>query len=344
MSLPLKTTLIRAGLLCLGLAAWAGAGRSLHERGAFQFVPNAFSLKGSPFGRTLGMAMQGPVDVYFHQGGGHEGGAHQHAPGEACDGCETVAEDDAPHSDPVEDASSVLVTTGGAPSDDAQQHGEACGSSCGHDHGSESPAVASGDAPWRAAILGKIRDWRGVKNSRTNPHGNSEAHKYYIRAKVEQKLLLTYQMDPTNYGSYGAYHLFLNEPSLGTRGEASRRHGRRLAEVTVARCVREWDNPIALLTTAAASHDMVEYLVEDSSPEKVRRAHEYAALTAKALEQFENVSLQMLFDGTWDEFSTARQDEMTSRARQLRKMHEADLVIIRRYVSQPTEPEGHPAG
>lgn len=358
MSSSFKSTVIRVGLLGLGLAAWAGAGKSLHEREAFKFTPNVFSLKGSPFGRTLAMAMQGPADVYFHQGEGHDhSSGHKHAPGEGCATCDeaaatqqsvedaiTAATDErvGTESGMVTDQDQLLVTTGG--SNDGHDHapGESC-TSCDHD--AETPAVvALEEGGFRTTILDKIRDWRGVKNSRTNPHSNSAAHKFFIRSEVEKKLFLTYQMDPTNYGGYGAYFLFLSESSLGTHGDRSRAQARRLAEATVAWCVREWDNPNALLTAAAASHDMVQFLIGENSPEAARLAHEYASLTGQSLEQFDQVSLQMLFDGTWDRFSPARQDEMSQRADLLRKLHDADRQTIGAHVSAPSKPEGQPAG
>jgi hypothetical protein len=234
----------------------------------------------------------------------------------------------------------LLVTTGGH-AGHGHVPGEAC-PTCDHDLDPE-PAAEATKSGLRTAILEKIRDWRGAKNSRTNPLSNTAAHKFFIRMEVEKKLFLTYEMDPTNFAGYGAYHLFLSESSLGTR-TGSEAQARRLAEYTVARCLKERENPIAMLTAAAASHDMVQVLIAERSPEAVRLANQYASLTRESLDQFDQVSLQMLFDGTWERFSAARQNEMTERARLLRKLHDADRRTLGVHVSNPTAPEGNPAG
>jgi len=355
MSLTFKQNAIRVALLGLGLVAWAGAGKSLHKRGSFEFVPNAFSLKGSPFGRTLAMAMQGPVDVYFHQGEGHD-----HGPGKECATCaeaeamqESVedalepsgsglAGDHPAGSDVVAGHDQLLVTTG-ADTGHAHVHGESCSPSCDHGAPAQTVAADASEPGVRDAILERIRHWRGVKNSRTNPHSNSEAHKFFIRMEVEKKLFLTYEMDPTNYSGYGAYYLFLSESSLGTRA-GSLEKARRLAEFTVVRCLREREDPMAMLTAAAASHDMVQILVSERSPEAHQLATKYATVTQQSLDQFDHLSLQMLFDGRWERFSTARQNEMTERAALLRKLHDSDRRTLRAHVAAPDQPEDSPAG
>lgn len=346
----IKYNATRLLLLALGLVAWASAGHSLQKRGSFEFVPNAFSLKGSPFGRTLAMAMQGPVDVYFHQGQGHDHGPGADDQHEGCGGCSGCG--DSSHSDAAdapepraaaEDSPSgdqLLVTTGET---GGHVHDDSCSAGCGHDVVEPKPETGSDPSGLRAAMLEKIRDWRGAKNTRTNPLSNSESHKRFIRMEVEKKLFLTYEMDPTNYASYGSYYLFLSETSLGTR-VGSEVQARRLAEYTVSQCLKESDNPVAMLTAAAASHDMVQILVGEESSEAQQLATKYAKVTSQSLDQFDQVSLQMLFDGTWERFSPVRQAEMTERARLLRKLHEADLRTLESHVSVPSEPEGSPAG
>ena len=332
-------------VLGLGLAAWAVAGRSLKQDGEFNHAPNVLHLKGSPFGRTIAMAMQGPADVYFH-----EGQAHDHGPGESHEGCgecnRLKARQEALESVIVASAESdaaagddLLVSTG-APGHVHTEHcdhgaeaaahnhapGEDC-AACDHDAAETLVKMEVAGKGLREAMLDQIREWRAADNSRTNPHGNSEAHKFFIRREIEKKLFLSYQMDPTNYAGYGAYFLFLNESSLGTR-ESGKKHARRLAEVTAARCVQEQDNPQALLTAAAASHDIISILIEEDSPEVRGLATQYAAVTEHCLNQFEEVALEMVFNGTWERFSVARQNEMSQRAHLLRALHEADRKIL----------------
>jgi|GEM_PF-2169343 len=85
MSKPLQACLAHLGVLTLGLAAWHFAGKRLQGDGLFEAEPNVLSLKGSPFGKTIAMAMQGPIDVYWHEGEAHD---HVHAAGESCTECD----------------------------------------------------------------------------------------------------------------------------------------------------------------------------------------------------------------------------------------------------------------
>ncbi|MDP6207002.1 MAG: hypothetical protein QGG01_01765, partial [Roseibacillus sp.] len=64
-------------LLAVGLTAWGLQTSRLYRGGRFAKEHNVLHLKQSPFGRTLSLAMRGPVDVYWHRGEPHE-----HPPGE----------------------------------------------------------------------------------------------------------------------------------------------------------------------------------------------------------------------------------------------------------------------
>lgn len=66
--------------LCLiggGVCAWALAGRPLVANPDLAAPLNALGINGSPYGEVFAMAMQGPIDTYFH-GAMSGGGAHRH--------------------------------------------------------------------------------------------------------------------------------------------------------------------------------------------------------------------------------------------------------------------------
>ena len=60
----LNVRYLQAGFLIAGLAAWGLQSSSLYSAGQFAKGHNPLHLKQSPFGRTLSLAMRGPVDVY----------------------------------------------------------------------------------------------------------------------------------------------------------------------------------------------------------------------------------------------------------------------------------------
>ena len=71
---------ISTGLIGSGVLAWAFAGRPLVANPDLNAPLNPLGINGSPYGEVFAMAMQGPIDTYFHAGMGGE--SHNHAPGE----------------------------------------------------------------------------------------------------------------------------------------------------------------------------------------------------------------------------------------------------------------------
>lgn len=75
--------------LVLGLCVWVGFAFNLKDNGRLEFEANVASFKGSPYGKVLALAMQGPIGLYFHKGESHETSEalkepHVHADGSIC--------------------------------------------------------------------------------------------------------------------------------------------------------------------------------------------------------------------------------------------------------------------
>ncbi len=79
------TNAISTGLIGAGALAWALAGRPLIANPDLETPLNPLGINGSPYGEVFAMAMQGPIDTYFH--GAMSGGGHQHADGAECKSC-----------------------------------------------------------------------------------------------------------------------------------------------------------------------------------------------------------------------------------------------------------------
>ena len=60
------THTISVCLIGTGLFAWAFAGRPLVTNPQLDAPLNPFGINGSPYGEVIAMAMQGPIDTYFH--------------------------------------------------------------------------------------------------------------------------------------------------------------------------------------------------------------------------------------------------------------------------------------
>ena len=90
-----RTHAISACLIGTGVVACVFAGRPLLQNPELETPLNPLCINGSPYGEVFAMAMQGPIDTYFH--GVMSGGAHHHQEGESCDSCKsktTTAETD----------------------------------------------------------------------------------------------------------------------------------------------------------------------------------------------------------------------------------------------------------
>jgi len=77
-------------LLSVGVALWANGIVDFKDSGVFSSSLNPATLKGSPYGKVLALALQGPIGVYFHSGASHEtskilGEAHEHSEECGCD-------------------------------------------------------------------------------------------------------------------------------------------------------------------------------------------------------------------------------------------------------------------
>jgi hypothetical protein len=72
----LPPTVLSIGLLGAGAAVWALATPPLIARPDAKFPLNPLGINTSPYGEVIAMAMQGPIDIYWHGGAEEEGHVH----------------------------------------------------------------------------------------------------------------------------------------------------------------------------------------------------------------------------------------------------------------------------
>lgn len=80
------TNAISCCLIGGGVLAWSFAGRPLVADRNLDVPLNPFGINGSPYGEVFAMAMQGPIDTYFH-GAWTPGASHNHEEGKSCETC-----------------------------------------------------------------------------------------------------------------------------------------------------------------------------------------------------------------------------------------------------------------
>ncbi|MEO7099672.1 MAG: hypothetical protein ABI162_09950 [Luteolibacter sp.] len=88
------TNAISAGLIGTGVFAWVFAGRLVVNNSDFKVPLNPLGINGSPYGEVFAMAMQGPIETYFH---GSMDNAHHHEEEETVQKTEPVKKADSSH-------------------------------------------------------------------------------------------------------------------------------------------------------------------------------------------------------------------------------------------------------
>ena len=331
---------LQVALLTIGLTAWGLQARKLHKRGQFTKTHNPLHLKESPFGRTLSLAMRGPVDVYWHRGEPHEhplGEEHSHSH---------------PHSHPHDHGHGH-----------SHDHDDDAGIPAGqdedldylakllededHDHANDSDVVNAAETfkGLRPLLLDRIETMRTAYNSRTNRTAESRRHKAYIMGETEKRLKVGYEMDPRNPSAYGAYFLFKSEALARVEGQAGeglvirnrRDEARRLAHRTQHYC---WNFPTeapAMITGASAAHDCLQLLSEDPDPD-LNSVRFYLSRLNLMLENYEAIRDAMLEDNSWKLFPAPRRSEMEKTHSLIKALRQADIQYWGKRLSQTAQP------
>lgn len=309
------------GTFLLGVGLWAGFSVRFDAEDRFAYEPNPGCVKGSPYGKVLALAMQGPIDFYWHKGQSHEhvetlqeGAAHD----ENCTGCAHHSHHD--H---------------GAAAKQEPEHAEGCG--CGA-HGDHPPVVHDAPSePWHTLAKNQIKKMSAAAHRKTDGKPLSPAHEKYLQSVTEDKLRLAYELDPTNYTNYGNYHLFIATTTYGKAGRDDQK-AVELAEKTLAACKKDRVDPASWITAASAAYNIIFH---------IGRYHEqFTVEEAKAsLAEFDTcmANYKKLLAEAVDHHripSQARLDELEERARYLTKLRRAQGVYMKRMMTR--QMAGHP--
>jgi hypothetical protein len=200
---------------------------------------------------------------------------------------------------------------------------------CGHNHGDgeeggEGCTAQKIDDP--DSFIGKIE---AAVTERTNSRPPTPGHKFYLRRQVEDRLKFAYELDPSNYANYNAYHLFLTEPSVGTRPVITDKVI-ALARTTVTYCLEDNSDPRPALTAASASANILELMFlhkDDFTLEQMRQQLEMLDYT---LSKHRVLTSRWKESGDLERISEARRTEMEGRLVFLSKVQEASVKTIER--------------
>ena len=227
----------------------------------------------------------------------------------------------------------ALAVQGGIDSDwhgvETTSPGHVC-PTCGHEHGADGQCNAESDT-----LLGRLEE---AVSERTNERPATAGHKFYLRRQVEDRLRMAYELDPSNYANYNSYHLFLTEPSVGTRPVLTKQVI-ELANRTISYCMdpaREESDPRHALTAASALGNVLELMFIHRENYTIEQMRAQLAALDFTLAKHHELSERWKESGDYDRLSEARKVEMSERLDFVTKIREAADKTIER-LSRPTQ-------
>ena len=178
--------------MLLGVGLWVGFSLHLDKEKKLGCELNPASMKGSPYGKILALAIQGPIDLYWHFGETHESAEILNAEHEHPDGTSHAHGDDLDHGydhDPSSAGGSAVLAS---------------------DENIDSGGGQRGGKTFTEQVKDEFKLMGATAKRKTDGTPLSSGHKKYIQSVIEDKVRLAYELDPTNYTNYGNLHLFLS--------------------------------------------------------------------------------------------------------------------------------------
>lgn len=226
----------------------------------------------------------------------------------------------------------ALAMQGGIESDwhgTMESDAPAC-ATCGHHHGPE------GDACHGDHKAGASDSWIGrielAATERTNPSPVTKGHQLYLRRQTEDQLRLAYELDPSNYANYNSYHLFLTEPSVGTRRILTD-EVIKLSGDTITYCLKEESDPRPALTAAAAAGNILELMFLHRDQHTLEEMKQQLHTLDYCLGKHQALTEKWLSSGEFENLSPARQAEMLERLKFVVKVRDAAVQTVARLSS-----------
>lgn len=185
-----------------------------------------------------------------------------------------------------------------------------------------------------------------AQHYRTNPNSLTERHLATVHRDIEHMLLRSFKLDPTHYGAYDSYHLFLTTHDFGG-SPAAKDQAARIANIAIAAAFQEEEDPEPWLTAAAAGMNL--YLM-DAAPymeggkaiplEMLKEHRDKIGFCLKRFEEIQSASEEA---GNWERLSHERQMEIAERSLFAKRTFKQFDVMIARAEARGKGGESGPA-
>lgn len=309
-----KDAFIPALLITAGIGLSAAGLSDLRSGNALQHSRNVFAIQGSAYGKLLARLSETTIDRVWHLGVEQIVPHYMSGVSHGADAVETVS--------PVEKAAA-------------------------------DPGIAAVlPRPQEKPLLDRGKQWLQdrviAQHTRTNPNSLNERHLATVHKDIEEMLLRSFKMDPTHYGAYDSYHLFLTTSDLGGSPGATEQ-AKRIANVAIGAAFKETEDPEPWLTAAAAGMNL--YLMAaaphmaEGTTIPLELLKEYRNKVGFCLSRFEEIQAASEKSGTWERLSMERQREIAERSLFAKRTFKQFDVMIARAESKaaPPAPEGEVA-
>lgn len=297
--------------LVVGAGVWGGMAHKFNAADKLVYEPNIACVKGSPYGKVLALAVQGPIDFYWHNGVTHTDAETFNAESAGTDCADGCTDHDHSHD--------THAHAG---------HGDDCGCP---EHGGADVQVAEATKSLQQRAKDQIRKMAATAHRKTDGKPLSPAHQKYLQGVTEDKLRMAYELDPSNYTNYGNLHLFISSTDLG-KGEADDHKALKLARKTLEFCKNDTTDPASWLTAASAAYNIVYHIGRYHKDYTIPEAKASLAEFDSCIATFDRLCAEAIEQGRI--VSAARLEEMQSRAQYLQKLREAQGVYMKRMMTQ----------
>ncbi len=206
-----------------------------------------------------------------------------------------------------------------------------------HDHG-EAAVAEHGLEPLHEAME-FIEEMRHARFERTSNKHLSQAHKMVVARDIEEMLLRAYKMDPSDYGVYSAYFLFLTTHDLRATDRAVE-HAKKVSELTISRAFQEDTSPDPWLTAAIAQLNLF-FLDQEAYREKgaevpVERLAEHRDKMGFFLQQYGVLREKAIASGRWENIPQDRREQTEERAGfAMKSFSQFDAMLARANRTEP---------
>jgi hypothetical protein len=311
-------------LACLlGVALWIGMAQKFDSEDRLSYNPNVACVKGSPYGKVFALAMQGPIDFYWH-----DGKSHEHA--------ELLADDHEHHNDHDHnhdhghEHDQVHQFDHVYDYDDGHGNDERCFESIAERDVVAPSNVVEVNIPVVEKAQLVIKQMEANTHRKTNDEPLSIVHRQHLQGEIEDKLRFAYELDPTNYTNYGNYHLFLYTSSFG-RATADEEAALSLARHTYSLCMLDTMDPASSVTAASAAYNIISHIGRHHSNYSISEAKQSLENFDHCIDQYFNILSAALLEGRV--IPQSRLAEMKERVSYLSKLRKAQGVYMKRIMS-----------